>query len=101
MEPENKFSRIEIKHFITSLKQLNIDDSADLWSLKYNLEESKKMIESLGNYMDVYLKVEMIEAMLQVIENNQIWFENMTVKRKNDWIIPDDAESSNKKSKNG
>ena len=84
---------------MSSLKQLNIDDSVDLWSLKNNLEEFKRIIENQENYIDICLKIEMIEAMLQVIENNQIWFENMTIKRKND--CSDDTESSNKRSKNG
>ena len=101
MEPENRYSKIEIKNFMSGLKQLNIDDSSDLWSLKNNLEEFKRIIENQGNYIDICLKIEMIEAILQVIENNQIWFENISIKRKNDFIIPDDAESSNKKSRNG
>ena len=84
---------------MSGLSQLNIDDSADLWSLKNSLKEFKRLIENQGNYIDICLKIDMIEAMLQVIENNQIWFENMTIKRKND--MSDDAESSNKRSKHG
>ena len=86
---------------MSGLSQLNIDDSADLWSLKNSLKEFKRLIENQGNYIDICLKIDMIEAMLQVIENNQIWFENMTIKRKNDSMFPDEAESSNKKSKHG
>ena len=81
MNPDNNFTILGIENFMSGLRTLSIEDSSDLRALENKLKEYKMSLEQQESpYIEIWLKMEMIEGMLRAIENNSIWYENMTIK---------------------